>query len=296
MAIPETQLTTWAQIGAQQTSRDTYATVKLALDDDNARYHSKSYEVFLQGSYGNDTNIYKESDVDVVIRLDSIFTYDIASMSQSEQDAFKATHSDATYTHKDFRNDVLQVLRDRFGSDVDPGTKAVKINPRHTRRKTDVLIATQHKKYSQFTIAGNNTPLTGISFHKLDGTRVVNYPKLHRENLIAKNQATNEWLKHVIRIFKNARQKMIEQQIIETGVAPSYYIEGLLYNVPNDKFGTSYEDSMVNVINWLNNADRTKFICANKQYKLLNGNAEVTWNTQNCDAFLDGLVGLWKDW
>ena len=80
MAIPEMDLTTMATIGAQKTSKDTYATVKLALDDAEAGYHSKDYSVFLQGSYGNDTNIIKESDVDVVIRLNSAFTYDISPL------------------------------------------------------------------------------------------------------------------------------------------------------------------------------------------------------------------------
>ena len=33
-------------------------------------YADKNLKVFLQGSYGNDMNIYAESDVDIVIRLD----------------------------------------------------------------------------------------------------------------------------------------------------------------------------------------------------------------------------------
>lgn len=32
-----------------------------------------NFKVFLQGSYGNDTNIYAESDVDIAIRLDNCF-------------------------------------------------------------------------------------------------------------------------------------------------------------------------------------------------------------------------------
>lgn len=296
MAIPDTQLTTWAQIGAQTTSKDTYATVKLALESEDAGYSGKNYKVFLQGSYGNDTNIFRESDVDVVIRLDSIFTYDIGSIPPAQQEAFRASHPDATYTHKDFRKDVLHVLYSRFGQDVESGTKAVAINPRHTRRKTDVLIATAHKKYSRFTAVGNDEQVTGISFYKSDGTRIVNYPKQHCENLVTKNQATNEWFKHIVRIFKNARERLIQQNIIEAGVAPSYYIEGLLYSVPVDKFGTSYHTSMVNIINWLLDADRSTFLCVHRQWKLQDGNVDVTWNSKNCDAFLHGLVGLWNDW
>ncbi|MEK7992360.1 MAG: nucleotidyltransferase [Planctomycetota bacterium] len=296
MPIPEDDLTTMAQIGAQKTSADTYATVKLALESPDAGYADKKCKVFLQGSYGNETNIMKESDVDVVMRLDSIFTYDINNLPEDQKAAFKATHPDAVYTHRHFRDDVLAVLHNRFGNDVEPGTKAVKIKPLHNRRKTDVLIATQHRKYSYFRSVGNETQVTGISFHKADGSRVVNYPQQHRANLISKNQTTGEWFKHIVRIFKNARQKLIEQGALEAGVAPSYYIEGLLYNVPNDKFGTSYMDSMVNVINWLHEADRTRFLCANEQYPLLDGNVDVTWNSADCNTYLHGLVGLWKGW
>lgn len=296
MAIPEADLATMATIGAQKSSKDTYATVKLALDSEDAGYHTKNYTISLQGSYGNDTNIVKESDVDVVIRLDTIFTYDITPLPQPEQVAFKATHPDSVYTHRNFREDVLAVLYERFKNDVEPGSKAVMIKPLHNRRKIDVLIAIKHKKYSRFTAIGNEEVVTGISFHKADGARVVNYPTQHRENLVTKNQNTGEYFKHIVRIFKNARQKLIEHEVIEEGIAPSYYLEGLLYNVPNEKFGISYEDSMVNSINWLMKADHSTFVCANEQYKLLDGNEDVTWNAKNCHVFLSGLVGLWKSW
>lgn len=189
---------------------------------------------------------------------------------------------------------MLAVLYEHFGDGVEAGTKAVMIKPFHNRRKADVVIATKHKKYSSFFAVGNETEVTGISFHKSDGTRVVNYPKQHRENLAARNQATNEWLKHIVRIFKNARQKLIEQGVLQVGVAPSYYLEGMLYNVPIDKFGGSYSNTMIMVVNWLLEADRSSFACANGQYRLLDGNPDVTWHAANCDAYLSGLVGLWK--
>jgi hypothetical protein len=57
--------------------------------------------------------------------------------------------------------------------------------------------------------------------------------------------------------FKNARQKLIEQGVLEAGVAPSYYLEGLLYNAPDYLYVNTYQDTMVNVINWLWAADRS---------------------------------------
>jgi hypothetical protein len=67
MAIPESQLETWSHQGSVKQSRDTYATIKRTLEASDTKYADKDFEVFLQGSYGNDTNIYAESDVDVVI-------------------------------------------------------------------------------------------------------------------------------------------------------------------------------------------------------------------------------------
>lgn len=96
--------------------------------------------------------------------------------------------------------------------------------------------------------------------------------------------------------FKNARQKLIEQGVLEAGVAPSYYLEGLLYNAPDYLYVNTYQDTMVNVINWLWAADRSTFLCANQQYPLLDGNTDVTWNSANCNTYLNGLVGLWKGW
>ena len=90
MAIPESQLDTWSHQGSVQQSCDTYATVKRALEARDTKYADKSFDVFLQGSYGNDTNIYAESDVDVVIRTDSIYYYDTSALNPQELQIFQS--------------------------------------------------------------------------------------------------------------------------------------------------------------------------------------------------------------
>jgi tRNA nucleotidyltransferase (CCA-adding enzyme) len=81
MAIPESQLETWSHQGSITQSSTTYGTVKRALEADDTKYANQAFKVFLQGSYGNDTNIYAESDVDIVIRLDSTYHFDIGALS-----------------------------------------------------------------------------------------------------------------------------------------------------------------------------------------------------------------------
>ena len=70
MPIPESQLDTWSHQGSITQSSTTYNAIKGALEDSTTPYAGKNFKVFLQGSYGNDTNIYAESDVDIIIRLD----------------------------------------------------------------------------------------------------------------------------------------------------------------------------------------------------------------------------------
>ena len=74
LAIPETQLDTWAKQGSITGSSTTYNHIKGTLEAGTTPYAGKTYRVFLQGSYGNDTNIYSESDVDIVISSNQRFS------------------------------------------------------------------------------------------------------------------------------------------------------------------------------------------------------------------------------
>ncbi len=101
----------------------------------------------------------------------------------------------------------------------------------------------------------------------------------------------------MVRVLKNLRGKLVEDAYINAGVAPPYFLEGLLYNVPDDKFVTSFEDCFVNAINWVQReADKNKLVCANEQYYLLRDNLHTCWPPANCEAFLDSAVELWNNW
>lgn len=293
MGIPEEQLSTWANIGAQTTSKNTYATIKNCLD---GGVYPKNSCSFLQGSYGNDTNIRVESDVDVVMECNGIYYSDISLLPPDHQAAFNAARIGTNYSFQQFRTDVLTALTQQFGRDVNPGTKAVTVNANGNRRKADVLVCVEHHKYLSYSTIYPPVKEVGICFFKSDGAMVVNYPRLHAAHLTTKNQNTAEWYKHIVRIFKNGRQKLIDDGALAAGVAPSYYIEGLLYNVPNPHFGVSYNASVFNCLKYLIETNRSQFKCANEQYPLLDGNADVTWSSECCTAFLNRFVDMWNQW
>lgn len=297
MAIPESNLKTWSHQGSLTQSSTTFNLIKNILESSNNPIASKRFDIFLQGSYGNDTNIYCESDIDIVIMLTETFEKDLSRLAPIQQQAFNLAYSSANYYQSDFKQDVFNILKAKFGKDVSIGEKAITIEANGNRRKVDVIVANQFRYYSQFMSKTQEEYIEGISFYKKSGGQIINYPKQHSKNLTVKHQATSSGFKPIIRIFKNLRSKLVEQGFLEKDAAPSYFLEGLLYNVPNKEFsGSSLHNRVVNIFNWINNADRQKFICANQQYYLLWENSPVSWRAEKCEAFLSAFAKFWKQY
>jgi len=295
MTISESQLETWSKQGSVTQSRDTYGSIRTCLERSDAPYQGKDYAIFLQGSYGNDTNIYADSDVDVVIQLDSIYYRDLSALNESDKAAYSAYFSAATYSYAEFRAAVTSHLKRFYGPAIKPGKKAIFVEGSGNRRDADVLPAAQYRRYHRFRSSSDQSYSDGIVFWTTDGVEIVNYPKQHSANCTAKHQATGSWFKPMVRIVKNMRNAMIAVDYIKEGLAPSYFLEGMLYNVPTEKFGGSYQQTLVAILSWLRECDRTKLLCANEMYKLLHPTSPVTWRAESFEAFLSAAIRYWND-
>lgn len=299
MTIPESQLETWSKQGSVSQSSTTYQIIRNTLLDSKAVYTDKLFDVFLQGSYGNDTNIYAESDVDTVIRLDSIFGYDISKLPQEQKAAFEqASGGPASYTFAEFKQGVVTRLTKAFDADnVIPGNKAIKVKAGGSRRSADVVVCYQYRRYLWFNSLDDCEYVPGIIFPSMSDDYIINYPKLHSENATAKHQAANKKFKPLVRIFKNMRGKLEADGLIEEGIAPSYFIEGLLYNVPSSDFSGSYQEIVLNILKWLyQTTDRTELLCVNEQHYLLRNNNPTCWPVVNGEKFINAAIQLWNNW
>jgi hypothetical protein len=203
---------------------------------------------------------------------------------------------DATYGYYDFKKDVLAWLTAKYGSSVKSGDKAIKIAAGGGRRNADVVVALEYRDYQSYVSATNNRYVSGIQFFTGQGVEITNYPGLHSSSCTAKHQATQSRFKRTVRVFKNARSKLVSLGRIPDGLAPSYYIEGLLSNVPNGRFVNSLGDTFVNCVNWLVDSDRSQLVCAHGRYYLLNPSSPVTWRAEQCARFLDEVSWLWNNW
>jgi hypothetical protein len=296
MPIPESQLETWSHQGAITTSKNTYASIRSTLEDSNSPFADKDFKVLLQGSYGNDTNIRADSDVDVAMRLGSIFRSNLQALPPEQQTAYHIAYSNATYTFNEFKQAVIEHLQQAYGHHyVQLGNKSVKVLANSGRLGADVVICYQYRDYKRFISTADESYDEGIIFTASTGSEIVNYPTLHRDNCTAKHQATNSWFKPTVRMFKNMRGRLVDDGLIPNGIAPSYFIEGMLYSVPDTKFGGCYVDTFCECGNWLRGTDLSKLVCANYK-KWLFGPDSVQWSQDNCKAFLDALANFWNRW
>ena len=283
MSIPERQLEQWSGLGAQRGSADTYASIKNALE--SHRFPpSMTFSVYLQGSYPNHTNIRGDSDVDVIVETDGVFYHNVPTDRKREF----GLGTPGSFTWSEFRDEVRRALSRYYGeSAVVQGNKSIKVAGQGNRLNADVVPCNEYREYSS---PGRHAK--GITFFTRDRVQIINYPKLHRENGSAKNGFCGKHYKPTIRVFKNARNRA-------TNDFPSYFLECLLYNVPNNCFVESYSQTFVNTLQHLCNArddgSLSSFVCQNEQQHMF-GPDEHQISIGEAERCVDALVDLWNNW
>jgi hypothetical protein len=296
MAIPEAKLETWSHPGAQATAKATHEAIRSILTPAALNLSQDAFNIYLQGSYANHTNVRGDSDVDIVAELFRSFQYDITILSPSQQQLFHDTFPNAAYLLTDFRSAILSCLRRALGANmVTEGGKCLKVASGNGRLAADILVCQTYRTYTSFRAPTTPPAVEGVTFYTSDGRWVVNYPKQHLDNGESKNQATSEWFKPTVRVFKNARSELEERRLVDTGSAPSYFLQCLLYNVPNSKFGRSFQTSFCEIVNWLSSNDLSHSICQNDITPLF-GNTPEQWSLQAACAIVRAYVRLWNEW
>ena len=91
------------------------------------------------------------------------------------------------------------------------------------------------------------------------------------------------------------RNYLKENHYIPDNLAPSYFLECLLYNVPDRYFGGNFQKMFCNVVNWLAKATLNNFVCQNEQLPLF-GNTPEQWSIDSATEFIQELIELWNNW
>src|SRR5437867_541266 len=102
MPISESQLETWSHQGAVTTSAAAYNSVQTALGLQTSAVCKMKPEIYLQGSYGNNTNIFEDSDIDIVVQLESVWGRDLSALPPDQQRLYNHSVSSASFPWNQF--------------------------------------------------------------------------------------------------------------------------------------------------------------------------------------------------
>ena len=230
----QTQNTSKAQEERCQNAEKMIRNAIKASDSLNRR----NISIFTQGSYANNTNTARNSDVDVgVVCLDVNFTNYPEGMSDAD---FGLVTSE--YKFETFKNEVGAALKTYFhDGTVTRGNKAFDIKATSYHVEADVAPFFEHRRYS-----ASGSYLDGVELRTDNGgKRVINWPDQHKKNGVSKNNDTGRRFKRLVRIVKSINDET-------SNPVPGFLLECLMWNVPNMHFGhATYEQTLRSCLSYL---------------------------------------------
>lgn len=228
----------WLQTAARPASateeaeRDsTLARIKRAIDA-SSEINSSSVNVYVKGSYASNTNVRRDSDVDVAVEW-TRWAY-----VQRAFDAVGKTPAELGFTPietgpspTEFRGQVERALFTVFGAAVDTsGDKAINVTAATGTLDADVVPCFRLTRY--------DAPGRSYAGHRIfprSGGRINNFPEQNLRNGRAKNNRTNRRYKQIVRCLKRLEGELVADGKIPREY-PGYVVECLLYNVPEGYF------------------------------------------------------------
>ena len=228
--------------------------------------YSSIVTVLVQGSYANNTNIKRYSDVDV-----SVISKPVIPISLEK-------------SFNIFKTKIYNALYRKFGSDVVRKNKSINVKGNSYRKSIDVVPA----------YAVNSNIENGIQFLTDNGEKIVNYPLKQIKNENLKNSQTKYMFKKYVRILKNIKEDMEESYIQSAKEVGSFQVESLLWNLDDNVF-TKYTTLGYGVEEILDSLKIKKYSLDNyyesNGIKKLCSNLEVKLSLQN---FIDDLIKYFK--
>lgn len=215
------------------------------IETRDSKMDLNNFEIFLQGSYANNTNVKQNSDVDICVMYKNVFYHE---MPQGY--SLDASYITSDLDYFEIRELVKKALVMKFGpSRVSDKNKAIHVQANTYTTDGDVVVAFQYRKYTD-----SINYKEGIYYKALyDNSTVINYPKIHISNGNTKNIETNHMYKKMVRIFKRIMYDMQNDNIYVSKEAKSFVLECMVYNIPNKEIfqymDTKYTTNLNNMIN-----------------------------------------------
>jgi hypothetical protein len=202
--------------------------IKKAIQASSA-FNGSEVLVYTKGSYPNNTNVRRDSDVDVVVELQDCIYFDyLPGVTPPSRSSSPYTGS---WTQASWRSAVKSALVGYFGTGSVDTTGRIAINISAvpgSRPSADVVPSFDYRRYDD---ADQRTVHIGSCVFPSDGgAKIVNWPQQQFDNGRSLNTRTGGRYKNYVRALKNVENALVAAREIKD--LPSYFMECLVYNVP----------------------------------------------------------------
>lgn len=189
---------------------------------------ARNIKIFTQGSYMNNTNVRKDSDVDIgVLCTDTLINEFPEGMNRDDFGLELAS-----YHYEQFKNEIEEALVNHFGRPaVKRGNKAFDVHETSYHVDADVAAFFEHRRYDK-----DGAFIEGVALlTDREKKRIINWPEQHYANGCQKNTNAGKRFKSIVRVLKALSNEMTEQNV-GGGDIPGFLIECMVWNVPNSEF------------------------------------------------------------
>jgi len=295
ITLPE-ECRTWSNPGGWGRQRWSVNSVKDCLDGAGLRDRHQ-FDFYVQGSFANNTHTGPESDIDVVVALQECWASNIGALPKKDRDQYDEVTERAEYDLAQFKNDVDDVLRPEYFRRW--GDKCLKLKEYNDPflLPIDVLVCVEYRHYKFFHDLSDQDYIPGVCFVIPNAGMVVNFPKLHLLRGNVKDRRVGGNYKPVIRIAKNAYRWAVEQNLLPAGSAAGYFIECLLFNVPDEHFSSNHWLSFRACFERLRyeTAALSGFECQHGMGNLF-GDGPEQWRKESAVGLVDCMVEMRCRW
>lgn len=264
----EATLRQWVQKSShnEEACRDRTEREVRAAFANSSRLANVPLNIYVKGSYANSTNVRLDYDVDIAVEYTGLHYIDATG---AEADVRKAALATADYDGPyggvagaaKFKADVEHTLQQHFGSRaILRGNLSLRVREKKTALPADIVPCFSYRYITGSDWRGNLTYREGTRLYPDQGSYIHNWPKQQYDCGVSKNNATGRRYKRMVRALKR-----LENQLVDAGILsalPSFLMECLVYNVPNDQFGhPDYTADMRSVLATIFNATLSNDTC-----------------------------------
>lgn len=230
------------------------------------RLKNVKYRVYVKGSYANTTNVRLDFDVDIAVECTEFCYHEVSDKAMGKKEAIDAKFHPygKDYGLTPFKADIEAALVDYYGRNaISRGYLAIRVRENKTTLPADVVPCCGFDLVTDIDSRGNLSSIRGTRLRPDKGPDITNWPLQQLENGIMKNKLTNHRYKYMVRALKRLENQLVTEGKL-TKTLPSFLLECLVYNVPDDQFNhNKYVDEMRAILASIFNATITKDKCSN---------------------------------